>query len=586
MHFHSSHRFIRPFSTLSTTAARRTPHSSSSSSKWRTQIRQSQLVSQVSSILLQRHNWSQFLRTLNLSFKLTPTLFLQILNKTQHHPQISLSFFNWVKTHLGFKPDLKSQCLVIRISLGSDLSLPVEPILNSIIQSHPAPVVADSIIQACQGKNFQFSALSLDLVIKSYSKKGLFMEGLEVFRIMRNHEFTPSITACNELLDALQRYNKVKLAWCVLGAMIRVGVDPDQFSWSLVAQILCKNGKFEEVVRLLEKGIYSSEIYDLVIDFYSKSGDFGAAFDRLDEMCSRKLVPSFCTYSSVLDGACKHNDKKVIERMIGMMIEKKLLPRHQFSEIDLIIQKLCDLRKTHAAEMLFKKACGESIRLQDDTFGSMLKALSQVGRIDEAIKTYRMISKRGIMVNESCYYALLNLLCREDQSDDGYELLVEIMKNGHNPCASQLSNYITSQCRKRNWTKAEELLELMLEKGLLPDSFACCCLLMEHYCFHRQIDKVVALHDKLEKVKTSLDVTTYNMILEGLWREKKSEEAVRVFDYMRGLSLVNSGSFTIMIRELCHMKELRKAMRIHDEMLNMGLKPDKGTYKRLISGFK
>ncbi|XVE51155.1 hypothetical protein DITRI_Ditri02bG0016300 [Diplodiscus trichospermus] len=576
MHFHFSHRFIKSFSTLTTT----TTHSSSD---WRAQIKQRQLVSQVSSVLLQRRNWGPVLKTLNLSLKLTPTLFLQILHKTQHNPRISLAFFNWIKTHLGFKPDLKSQCHIIRIAVGSDLSRPLEPILCSLIQSHPAPLVADSMIQACKGNDSQCRALSS--VMEAYSKKGHFMEALEVFGKMRSHDFTPSIGACNELLDALQRGEEVKLAWCFLGAMIRVGVDPDQFSWSLVARILCKCGKFENIVKLLDKGIYSSEIYDIVIDFYSKNGDFGAAFNRLDEMYNRKLVASFCTYSSVLDGACKYNDREVIERIMGMMIEKQLLPRCRFSENDLIIGKLCDLRKTHAAQMLFENACGESIRLQDDTYGSMLKALSQVGRMDEAIKTYHTILRRGIMVNESCYHAFANALCKEDQSDDAYELLLDIMKKGHNPCASQLSKYITSQCRKTNWTKAEELVDLMLEKGLLLDS-AGCCLLMEYYCFNRQIDKAVALHDKLEKVKASLDVTTYNMILVGLWRERKSEQAVRLFDYMTGMNLVDSESFTIIIREHCRMKELRKAMKLHDQMLNMGLKPDKVTYRRLISGFK
>ncbi|XVF25987.1 hypothetical protein REPUB_Repub13aG0261600 [Reevesia pubescens] len=134
---------------------------------------------------------------------------------------------------------------------------------------------------------------------------------------MRIHGFTPSVFACNKLLDALQRGNEVKLACCFLGAMIRAPVAPDQLSWSLVAQILYKSGKFEKVVRLLEKGIYSSEIYDLVIDYYSKSGGFEAAFNRLNEMCNRKLDTSFCTYSSVLDAACNYNDREVIERIIG-----------------------------------------------------------------------------------------------------------------------------------------------------------------------------------------------------------------------------------------------------------------------------
>ncbi|KAA3489054.1 pentatricopeptide repeat-containing protein [Gossypium australe] len=580
MKFHCrSHRFMKPFSSL--TPRQRTNHPSSSSN-WRTQIKQTQLVSQVSSILLQRHNWPPLLQTLNLSSKLTPSLFLQILRKTQHQPHLSLSFFNWVQTHLGFEPDLLSHCHIIRISLGSDVSPSLDPLLHSLIQSHPPPLVADSMVQACKGTNFDSTALSS--LIKCYSKKGLFMEGFEVFRKIRSYGFTPSISAYNELLDSLQRGNEVKLAWCFLGAMIR-DVDPDSFSWSLVAQILCKNGNFDKVVKLLEKGIYNTKIYDLLVDFYSKNGDLEAAFHRLNEMNNRKLDASFCTYSSVLDGACKYNDREVMERIMRIMIEKQLLPRCQFSGNDSIIQKLCDLRKTHAAEMMFKKACGKNIRLQDDTYGSLLKAMSQVGRIDEAINMYRTMLKRRIKVKDRCYCAFANVLCKEDQSGDGYGLLVNIMKQGHHPCPSQFSKYIASLCRRKKWKKAEELLNLMLKKGLLPDSVPC-CLLMEYYCFNREMDKVVALHYEMVKVEGSLDVTTYNTILEGLWREKKAEEAVGVFDYMTGLNLVNSASFTIMICELCHMKEMRKAMKIHDEMLKMGFKPDKGTYKRLISGFK
>ncbi|PPR99563.1 hypothetical protein GOBAR_AA21129 [Gossypium barbadense] len=226
--------------------------------------------------------------------------------------------------------------------------------------------------------------------------------------------------------------------------------------------------------------------------------------------------------------------------------------------------------------MMFKKACGKNIRLQDETYGSLLKAMSQVGRIDEAINMYQTMLKRGIKVKDSCYCAFANVLCKEDQSGDGYGLLVNIMKQGHHPCPSQLSKYIASLCRRKKWKKAEELLNLMLKKGLLPDSVPC-CLLMEYYCFNREMDKVVALHYEMVKVEGSLDVTTYNTILEGLWREKKAEEAVGVFDYMTGLNLVNSASFTIMICELCRMKEMRKAMKIHDEMLKMGFKPDKSS---------
>lgn len=131
MKFHCrSHRFMKPFSSLT---PRQRTNRPSSSSNWRTQIKQTQLVSQVSSILLQRHNWPPLLQTLNLSSKLTPSLFLQILRKTQHQPHLSLSFFKWVQTHLGFKPDLLSHCHIIRISLGSDVSPSLDPLLHFLI---------------------------------------------------------------------------------------------------------------------------------------------------------------------------------------------------------------------------------------------------------------------------------------------------------------------------------------------------------------------------------------------------------------------------------------------------------------------
>ncbi|KAJ6364006.1 hypothetical protein OIU76_029026 [Salix suchowensis] len=84
----------------------------------------------------------------------------------------------------------------------------------------------------------------------------------------------------------------------------------------------------------------------------------------------------------------------------------------------------------------------------------------------------------------------------------------------------------------------------------------------------------------MEKVQASLDVATYNILLDGLAKNSRIEEVVRVFDYMEGLKLVNSESFTITIRGLCHAKEMRKAMKLHDKMLDMGLKPDKAAYKR------
>ncbi|KAL9456281.1 hypothetical protein AB3S75_005496 [Citrus x aurantiifolia] len=530
------YQFIKVFST-STTKAKKT------SINWRTQIKQTQLVHQISSTLLQRHNWPSLLQNLHLSSKLTPSLFLQILHKTKHNPQVSLNFFYWIKTSLHFEPDLISRCHIIRLLLGSGQTERIKPILDSLIQTHTATVLTHSMIQSCE------------------------------------------VSACNALLDALYRQNEIRLASCLYGAMIRDGVSPNKFTWSLVAQILCRSGKLEVVLGMLDSGIYSSVMYNLVIDFYSKKGDFGAAFDRLNEMCNgRNLTPGFSTYSSILDGARRYEKDEVSDRIVGLMVEKKLLPKHFLSGNDCVIQKLSDMGKTYAAEMIFKRACDEKIELQDDTYGCMLKALSKEGRVKEAIQIYHLISEKGITVRDSDYYAFVNVLCKEHQPEEVCGLLRDVVERGYIPCAMELSRFVASQCGKGKWKEVEELLSAVLDKGLLLDSF-CCSSLMEYYCSNRQIDKAIALHIKIEKLKGSLDVATYDVLLDGLFKDGRMEEAVRIFDYMKELKVVSSSSFVIVVSRLCHLKELRKAMKIHDEMLKMGHKPDEATYKQVISGF-
>ena len=170
-------------------------------------------------------------------------------------------------------------------------------------------------------------------------------------------------------------------------------------------------------------------------------------------------------------------------------------------------------------------------------------------------------------MNDKSYQAFLNVLCMEDQLEEGCELLKDVIRKGCNTCSMELSEFVASQCSKGRWKEAEELVDVIFDKGLLLDS-SCCCLLVRHYCSYRQIDSAITLHIKMERLNVSLDIATYNVLLTRLFRTRRIEEAVRVFDHMRGKNLVSSESFTIVIRGPFLVKELRKAMKFHDEMLN------------------
>ncbi|XP_018623251.1 pentatricopeptide repeat-containing protein At4g21170 [Nicotiana tomentosiformis] len=558
------------------------------SKNWRNQFKQTQLVTQISSILLQRQKiqWPSLLKNLKLSSsQLTPSLFLQILHKTQNtNPQVSLHFFHYAKNNLGFQPDAKVLCTLVHVLLGSGLFKPAKPIMDSLIQTYPPTQILDFLIQSFKAADFHIQVSVLSSVLDCYCNKGLFFEALQVYRKAREYGYFISIDSCNTLLSLLYRKNESRLAWCYYGSIIRNGVQENVLTCSLIAQMLCKDGKFEKIIPIIDKGLCSPVMYNILIDCYSKRGNFEAAFGYLNDMYRKCIHPTFSTFSSILDGACKYQSAEVMDSVMSTMVEKGHIPKVLSADYNFVIQKLSDLGRTYAAELFFGEASEKKIELPDNTYGSMLGALSKEGRVDDAISMYNIILERKIFVSDKCYSAFMSVLCNENPSDEVSSLLKDLIGRGFTPPISHVSKFIVSQCEMRKWKEAEELLNVILQRGLQLESF-CCRSLVRHYCFSRRIDSAISLHTELERLGVALDIETYGILLDRLFKSRRHEEAIRIFDYMGAHDMLSSESFSIMIRGLCQEKEFRKAMRLHDEMLKLGLKPDKKAYRRLISGF-
>lgn len=430
-------------------------------------------------------------------------------------------------------------------------------------------------------------SVSLSLALECYvSKSSSYQNGLEVFSSMRRLRLSLSVSAYNSLLDSLVKEKQFGVALCLYCAMVRNGAVSDGFTYDLLAQVLCEHGRHKSVVKLMETGVESCKIYTSLVECYSRNGEFVAAFGLIREMDDKKLELSFSSYGCVLDDVCRFGDAELIDKVLVLMVE-----RDGSIVDDEIIERLCEMGKTFASEMLFRRACNAGT-VRYETYGCMLKSLSRNGRRKEAVDVYRMICRKGVWIHdESCYTEFANALCIDHDDDDddtnSEELLVDVINRGYVPCTRKLSEVLAAMCRKRRWNQAEKLLDSVMEMEVYFDSFSC-GLLMERYCRTGKLEKAMVLHEKIKKMKGSLDVNAYNAVLDRLMTRQRTmvEEAVGVFEYMKEMSTMNSRSFAIMIHGLCRVKEMKKAMKYHDEMLKLGLKPDLASYKRLILGFK
>ncbi|KAI3765189.1 hypothetical protein L2E82_15217 [Cichorium intybus] len=449
-----------------------------------------------------------------------------------------------------------------RLLIDSGLVNPSKPILNSLLENNPPAHIVQSLLMSCTKDVKSRSSESLvvfDCVLGWYCEKGL-------------------------CFQALEENNEVKLGLCLYAVMIRHGVLIDGFTWRILAKIFGKQGKVDAMLRIIEMGMHDPLIYDLVIECSSEMGMLEVALHLFDEMSKRKLNPGFNTCVSILNGACKYNNEKVIKFAMESMTQKGYLPKPLIKH-DSLIQNLCNMRKTYAADMFFKTACNLQISLENKTYGCMLQSLSIEAHVKDAIETHQVIENKEIKVNPIFYNEFINILCNENPSKELDTLVVNMISKGYQPSSFALSKYIISQCKKRNWKEAQELANLALQESIFLEA-SCCGFLIKHYCNREQIDLAIIMHDQMEKNGLTLDSRTYNALLSGLLEVFRVKDAERIFDYMRIKNLITSESFVIMINGYCCGKEMKKGMILHDEMLEMGLKPSAKLYKRLICNFR
>ncbi|KAK1424255.1 hypothetical protein QVD17_19579 [Tagetes erecta] len=338
------------------------------------------------------------------------------------------------------------------------------------------------------------------------------------------------------------------------------------------------------MLRLINLGVNDQLIYDLVIDCCSEMGMFQVAHQLLDEMSKRNLSPQFNTFASLLNSACRYKNNETIKFAMAYMAENGYISQ-PITEHNTLIQKLCDLRKTYAAEMLFKTAVDEQRSLEHETYGCMLRALSIKSHLKEAIEIHHIIEHKSIKVNPVFYNEFIDTLCDVNTSKEVDCLLTDLISKGYKPSTTALSKCITFRCKKRRWKEAEEFAELAQQESIVLEA-SCCGILIKHYSNRGQIDLAVNLHNLMEKKDCCMDSIAYNALISGLLEVLRVEEAERIFDYMKNKNLLISESFVTMINGLCRESKLKKAMKLHDVMLEMGLKPCFKVYKRLICNFR
>ncbi|KAH6758015.1 hypothetical protein C2S52_023096 [Perilla frutescens var. hirtella] len=359
---------------------------------------------------------------------------------------------------------------------------------------------------------------------------------------------------------------------------------------------------------------------------------------------TRDPIPSVVDFTKLLSSVVKMKQCSVALSLFDEMLQRNAPVNHYTLAID--IDCFCRLKRVGYGFAIM----GIQIKYGYEppnviTFNNLIKGLFLV------VKVYsKLLREKLCEPNEVTYLIVINGLCKASHTLPALDLLGFLEKESYNPNLKVYTTVIDSLCEEgmvmerdgRSIEKdgglveeAEHILEIMKQIDVQPDMVTYCtlmdryciarkggrgrveevehileimkqievqpnmvtyCTLMDGYCLRGEIDEAkriwglaVDSGHKPDFVIKGLerDVVTYTAMLQGLFREGRCEDGLKLFKEMQARKIVqlNVVTFSILIGALCKEGLIQEeAKDLLTQMANRGCSPDSVTYNVYVQG--
>ncbi|KAG1363364.1 pentatricopeptide repeat-containing protein, mitochondrial [Cocos nucifera] len=256
--------------------------------------------------------------------------------------------------------------------------------------------------------------------------------------------------------------------------------------------------------------------------------------------------------------------------------------------------------------------------LNMETFCVIMRKYARAKKFDEAIYTFNVMDKYGVVPNLAAFNSLLSALCKSKNVRKAQEIF-DKMNDRFAPDAKTYSILLEGWGRAPNLPKMREVYQDMIDKGCKPDIItygimvdALCkagrveeavnvvrdmrsngcpptsfiySVLVHTYGVERRIEDAVDTFLKMEKNGIKPDVAVYNALISAFCRVNRFENAFRVLGDMEDKGIPpNSRTCNIILSSLISLGKNDEAYRVFRQMIKH-CEPDLDTYTMMIKMF-
>ncbi|KAH0904429.1 hypothetical protein HID58_043932 [Brassica napus] len=378
---------------------------------------------------------------------------------------------------------------------------------------------------------------------------------VSLFDQMRRIGVSPLLYTCNIVINSLcQSSRTYYTAFAFLGKMLKLGFEPDVFTFTSLLGGLCNRNRVDDAVAL---------------------------FVKMVEIGCR---PNVVTYTSLIHCLCKNRHVDHAVELFNQMERDGV--RANVVTYNSLVKCLCDCGRWGHAALLLRDMMKRRIGPNVITFSALIDAFVKAGKVLDAVELYDLMKEMSIEPNVFTYNSLINGFCKHRRLEEAMRMLYWMERKGCVPDIVTYTTLIHGFCKSKRVDDGVRLFNEMSLKGLAANTVTY-TVFIQGYCL---VGKPVVAQDVFNQMGFSHnappDIRTYNVLLDGLCCNGKVEKALMIFEYMRKRDMdVSIVTYTIVIQGMCKVGKVEDAFDLFCSLFSKGMKPNVVTYTTMITGF-
>ncbi|KAJ6841546.1 pentatricopeptide repeat-containing protein, mitochondrial-like [Iris pallida] len=556
--------------------------------------------------------------------KLDEALVVEVLSLVKA-PEPAVRFFVWAGRQIGYCHTRRTYDALLDV-MGFEKSTRVSPEFLSEIGKEDREVLGRL----------------LNVLVRKCCRHGFWNEALEELGRLKDYGYRPSRATYNALIQVLLGAGRLDSAFLVHREMSDSGFCLDRFTMGSFAHSLCRAGRWEEALGIVEKEDVALDtvLCTQMISGLLEASLFEEAMSFLHRMRSNSCVPNVVTYRTLLSGFLKKKQLGWCKRIVNMMITEGCYPNPALFRS--LVNAYCISGDFAYAFKLFKRmqSCGcppdyatynifiggicgseelpseQTLELAERAYGEMLDAgfvLNKVnvanfarclcgsGKFDRALHVIKEMMSKGFVPDNSTYSKVIDFLCRACKMEEAFILFTEMKNNGITPDVYTYTILIDSFCKVGLIQQAQSWFDDMIRDGCTPNVVTYTALI-HAYLKARRVSKANELFNSMIVNGSLPNVVTYTSMIDGLCKAGDTEKACHIYDKMRGtceatdvdkyfegtggnIPEPNVFTYGALVDGLCKTHKNVEARDLLEAMSSAGCEPNNIIYDALIDGF-